>query len=207
MDLAEVWARTRDAIELPRPSPFEWLLQRAGLPANDARLVATASAFRGRWLAGIAAVLAFAALTAAWASRAACGYSSRWRRSSPASPWPSATTRARSGAAAGSGHAVPGAAPGAAPVGGDSRGGAARRGALAGLLVPGWAPLTWLLPAFGFATVVLALSTWISPLRAAIGVGLAWLAIVWFLAGRATHRTPCCRPGSRAASWPWPRLQ
>ena len=44
VDLAEVWARTRDAIELPRPSPFEWLLQRAGLPANDARLVATARA-------------------------------------------------------------------------------------------------------------------------------------------------------------------
>jgi len=57
--------------------------------------------------------------------------------------------------------------------------------ALAGLLVPGWAPTTWLLPAFGFAAVVLALSTWMSPLRAAIGVSLAWLAIVWLLVARA----------------------
>jgi hypothetical protein len=51
--------------------------------------------------------------------------------------------------------------------------------------VPGWAPTTWLLPAFGFAAVVLALSTWMSPLRAAIGVSLAWLAIVWLLVARA----------------------
>jgi len=57
--------------------------------------------------------------------------------------------------------------------------------ALAGLLVPGWAPSTWLLPAFGFAAVVLALSTWMSPLRATIGVSLAWLFVVWMLMLRA----------------------
>jgi hypothetical protein len=57
--------------------------------------------------------------------------------------------------------------------------------ALAGLVVPGWAPSTWLLPAFGFAAVVLALSTWISPLRAAIGVSLAWLIVVWMLMFRS----------------------
>ena len=57
--------------------------------------------------------------------------------------------------------------------------------ALAGLLVPGWAPSIWLLPALGFVAVVLALSTWMSPLRSAIGVSLAWLAIVWFLVAQA----------------------
>ena len=65
IDLAAVWDRTRDAIEVPRPSVFERVLRGAGLPAGEARLVAVASAFRGVWLTGAAAVLAFAALAAA----------------------------------------------------------------------------------------------------------------------------------------------
>ena len=66
VDLVAVWDRTRDAVEVPRPSVFERLLRAAGLPAHEARLVAVASAFRGAWLAlGAAAVLAFAALAAA----------------------------------------------------------------------------------------------------------------------------------------------
>src|SRR5512146_925904 len=47
IDFAAVWDRTRDAIEVPRPSVFERLLRGAGLPAAEARLVAVASAFRG----------------------------------------------------------------------------------------------------------------------------------------------------------------
>ena len=66
IDFAAVWDRTRDAVEVPRPSVFERLLRGAGLPAAEARLVAVASAFRGVWLAGVAAVLAFAALAAAF---------------------------------------------------------------------------------------------------------------------------------------------
>ena len=65
IDFAAVWDRTRDAIEVPRPSVFERLLRGAGLPAHEARLVAVASAFRGVWLTGVVAVLAFAALAAA----------------------------------------------------------------------------------------------------------------------------------------------
>ena len=66
IDFAAVWDRTRDAVEVPRPSVFERLLRGAGLPAPEARLVAVASAFRGVWLAGVAAVLVFAALAAAF---------------------------------------------------------------------------------------------------------------------------------------------
>ena len=66
IDFAAVWDRTRDAVEVPRPSVFERLLRGAGLPAAEARLVAVASAFRGVWLAGVAAVLVFAALAAAF---------------------------------------------------------------------------------------------------------------------------------------------
>jgi hypothetical protein len=185
VDLTAVWLQTRDAIELPRPSPLERLLQRTGLPAHDARLVAAASAFRGRWLAGIAAVLAFASITAA------LGHShGMWLFLIVAPLIPCVAVAV---------SYDPGIDPAlqpelvtpypalrlvllravavlviALPV-----------VALAGLLVPGWAPSAWLLPAFGFAALVLALSTWISPLRAAIGVGLAWLVIVWLLIARA----------------------
>ncbi len=64
VDHAAVWDRTRDAVEVPRPSFFERLLGAAGLPSREARLVAVASAFRGVWLIGVVAVLAFAALAA-----------------------------------------------------------------------------------------------------------------------------------------------
>ena len=42
-DLDVVWTRIRDSVELPRPSRFERILCRVGLPACDARLVATAT--------------------------------------------------------------------------------------------------------------------------------------------------------------------
>jgi hypothetical protein len=56
---------------------------------------------------------------------------------------------------------------------------------LSGLVVPGETAFAWLLPAVGFVAVVLAASTWVSPLRAAIAVSLAWLAAVWLLAARS----------------------
>ena len=39
--------------------------------------------------------------------------------------------------------------------------------------------------AVGFVAVVLAASTWVSPLRSAIAVSSAWLAVIWLLAARA----------------------
>jgi hypothetical protein len=53
---------------------------------------------------------------------------------------------------------------------------------LLGLAVPGEAPFAWLLPAVGFVAVVLAASTWVSPLRSAIAVSVVWLAAVWLMA-------------------------
>jgi hypothetical protein len=51
--------------------------------------------------------------------------------------------------------------------------------------VPGATAFAWLLPAVGFVAVVLAASTWVSPLRAAIAVSVAWLGLVWLLAARS----------------------
>ena len=185
IDFVAVWDRTRDAVEVPRPSVFERLLGVAGLPAPEARLVAVASAFRGVWLAGVAAVLAFAALAAAightrgeWLFLAvapvvpclvvAAGYDPRL---DPAlepelvTPYPVLRLILLRTIAV-LALALPAML-------------------LFGLVVPGETAFAWLLPAVGFVTVVLAASTWVSPLRAAIAVSLAWLATVWLLAARS----------------------
>ena len=184
IDFAAVWDRTRDAVEVPRASVFERLLRVAGLPAHEARLVAVASAFRGAWLAGAAAVLAFAAVAAAlghargvWLFLAvapvapclvvAAGYDPRL---DPAlepelvAPYP-ALRLVLLRTIAVLALALPAVL-------------------LFGLVVPGETPFAWLLPAVGFVAVVLAASTWVSPLRAAIAVSTAWLAVVALLAAR-----------------------
>ena len=53
---------------------------------------------------------------------------------------------------------------------------------LAGLFIPTEVPFAWLLPAVGFVAVVLAASTWVSPLRSAVAVSSVWLAVIWLLA-------------------------
>jgi hypothetical protein len=184
IDLAAVWDRTRDAIEVPRPSVLERLLRAAGLPAHEARLVAVASAFRGLWLAGVAAVLAFAALAAAvghargvWLFLAVAPVvpclvvaSSYDPRLDPAlepelvTPYP-ALRLVLLRTIAVLALALPAVL-------------------LFGLVVPGETAFAWLLPAVGFVAVVLAASTWVSPLRAAIAVSSVWLALVSLL---ATH--------------------
>ena len=184
IDFAAVWDRTRDAVEVPRPSVFERLLRVAGLPGHEARLVAVASAFRGVWLTGAAAVLAFAALAAVagharglWLFLAVAPVvpclvvaSSYDPRLDPAlqpelvTPYPALRLILLRTIAV-LALALPAVL-------------------LLGLVIPGEAPFAWLLPAVGFVAVVLAASTWVSPLRAAIAVSSVWLAVVWLLAAR-----------------------
>jgi len=185
IDLAAVWVRTRDIIEVPRPSVFERLLRVTGLPAHEARLVAVASAFRGVWLAGVAAVLAFAAIAAAlgharglWLFLAVAPIVPCLVVASSYDPWldpalePELVTPYPAlrlillRTIAVLALALPAVL-------------------LLGLVVPGEAPFAWLLPAVGFVAVVLAASTWVSPLRSAIAVSLAWLAVVWLLEARS----------------------
>jgi hypothetical protein len=184
IDLAAVWARTRDAVEVPGPSVFERLLRAAGLPSHEARLVAVASAFRGVWLTGAAAILAFATLAAAighahgmWLFLSVAPVVPCLVVASSYDPWldpalePELVTpypvlrlillRTIAVLAL----ALPAVL-------------------LFGLVVPGETAFAWLLPAVGFVAVVLASSTWVSPMRAAIAVSSAWLAGVWLLAAR-----------------------
>jgi hypothetical protein len=181
IDLAVVWDRTRDAIEVPRPSVFE-LLRGVGLPAHEARLVAVASAFRGVWLTGAAAILAFAALAAVagharglWLFLSVAPVVPCLVVAASYDPWldpalePELVTPYPAlrlillRTIAVLAFALPAVL-------------------LFGLAVPGEAPFVWLLPAVGFVAVVLAASTWVSPLRAAIAVSSLWLAVVSLLA-------------------------
>jgi hypothetical protein len=185
IDLAAVWVRTRDVIEVPRPSVFERVLRAAGLPAHEARLVAVASAFRGVWLTGVAAVLAFAAVAAAvghargvWLFLAVAPVVPCLVVAASYDPWMDAAFEPELvtpypalrlvllRTIAVLAFALPAVL-------------------LSGLLIPAAAPFGWLLPAAGFVAVVLAASTWVSPLRAAIAVSGGWLAVVWLLAARA----------------------
>ena len=184
INLAAVWDRTRDVIEVPRPSVVERLLRAAGLPAHEARLVAVASAFRSAWLTGVLAILAFAALAAAvgpalglWLFLAVAPIVPCLVVASSYDPWLDPALEPELVAPypalrlvllrtiAVLALALPAVL-------------------LLGLAIPGEAPFAWLLPAVGFVALVLAASTWFSPLRSAIAISLAWSAVVWLLAAR-----------------------
>jgi hypothetical protein len=185
IDLAEVWDRTRDRIEVPRPSVFERLLRVVGLPAHDARLVAVASAFRGVWLTGVATVLAFAAFAAVlgharglWFFLAVAPVVPCLVVASSYDPWMDAAFEPE--------LVTPYAALRLILLRTISVLALALPTVLLfGLFISGVAPFAWLLPAVGFVALVLAASTWVSPLRAAIAVSLFWLVVVWLLATRS----------------------
>jgi hypothetical protein len=185
IDLAAVWDRTRETVEVPRPSVLERLLRVAGLPAHEARLVAVASAFRGVWLTGAAAVLAFAALAAAagharglWLFLAVAPVVPCLVVASSYDPWLDAALEPELvtpypvfrlillRTIAVLALALP-------------------TVLLFGLVIPGETAFAWLLPATGFVAVVLAASTWVSPLRSAIAVSSGWLVAVWLVAARS----------------------
>jgi hypothetical protein len=199
VDLGAVWDSTLDVVQVPRPSVFERLLRTAGLPPHEARMVAVASAFRGVWLVGVATVLAFAALAAKlgdadglWfflgvAPIAPCllvafSYDRRWDPAlepEMATPYPALRLVLLRTIAV---LAL------ALPV-----------VLLLGLVVPGQAPFVWLLPAVGFVALVLAASTWVSPLNAAIAVSAAWLLAIWMLVRRTYSPSVVLEPRIQVA--------
>jgi DNA-directed RNA polymerase specialized sigma24 family protein len=61
------------------------------------------------------------------------------------------------------------------------------------------ASFAWLLPAAGFVAVVLAASTWVSPLNAAMAVSAAWLMTVWLLATRPASPAAVLQARAQAA--------
>lgn len=173
-----VWVRVQDVVEVPRTSLLERLLQRAGLPPADARIVAVSPAFRGAWLIGLSALLAF--VTAAgsagdgrgqWAFlviaplvpalAVALGYDPELDEALEqecATPY----SRLRLVLLRSVALLVI-AAPAMVVV---------------SLTLPGDLAYGWLVPAAGCTAVVLALSTWVSPLSAVGAVSTGWVLLV-----------------------------
>ena len=166
------------AIQIPRPLLVERGLCRLGLPAADARLVAAADVFRGPWLMGVLAVLAFVVLAAEFGRSAghtaflvvapmlpsvavALSYDPALEpalEQELVTPYPWVRlVLLRTIAVLSLG----------APV-----------VLVISPFAPGGVPFLWLLPAVGFVAAVLALSTWTEPLRAVGAVGVIWLTVV-----------------------------
>jgi hypothetical protein len=189
LDLAAMWTRTRDTIEVPRARAFERLLRRCGLPANDARLIALSTAFRSGWLIGVGVVLAFAALAAAYGHARGL-----WLFLAVAPLVPCIAVAfsydAQIDPALEPELVVPYSAMRLTLLRTITVLGLALPAVvLLGLVVPGQPGFTWLLPSVGFVAVVVAASTWTTPLRAAIAVSAVWLALVSLLA-TATATAP-----------------
>ena len=173
-----VWARVQDVIELPRTSVLERLLTRVGLAGADARIVAVSPAFRGAWLVGMAALLAFVTVAGGYGSgrgewaflavaplvpalAVALGYDPELDE---ALETECATPYSRSRlvllrSAALLAIAVP-------------------AFVAVSLALPGQLAFWWLAPAAVCTVLVLMLSTWVAPLTAAGAVGTTWLLVV-----------------------------
>jgi hypothetical protein len=179
IDLDAVWERTLDSLEVPKASLLERLLCLAGLPPHEARLVAVAGAFRAVWAVAAVAVLSFAAVAATISPAYGSGLFMSIAPLVPClavavsyDPWldpafePEVVTsfpalrlvllRTITVLA----FALPAVL-------------------LLGLVVPGQPTVVWLLPAVGFVAVVLAASTWVNPLGAAVVLSVGWLTVVW----------------------------
>jgi hypothetical protein len=182
----QVWARVRDAVEVPRVPLVERLARRTGLSAADARIVAVSPAFRGAWLVGLTALLVFVTIAGdvgqsrgqlaflllaplVPALAVALGYDPELDEaleSECATPY-SRLRLVLLRSAALVVVAVP-------------------AFVTASLLLPGSIAFWWLAPAAGCTAVVLALSTWVAPLTATGVVGTVWLMVVSSVARQGT---------------------
>jgi hypothetical protein len=180
----QVWARVQHVVEVPRETLLERLLRRCGLSPADARIVAVSPAFRGAWLVGLTALLAFVTVAGGfgagrgqWAFLAvaplvpalavALGYDPELDEALEtecATPY-SRMRLVLLRSAALLLVAMP-------------------AFVTASLLLPGSIAFWWLAPAAGCTVVVLALSTWAAPLTAVCVVGSTWLALVSVVARR-----------------------
>ena len=183
-----LWDDIVDRIDQPAAGPVERLLRRAGLPEHLARLLAATPSLRGAWFGAVALTL----LLAVVAAHVAPGDGAAFLLLAPLLPL--------AGVALAYGRAFDPAAEIAlaAPISGLRLvvvrtiavvGSTVAMALLASALLPrpGWAAVTWLLPALAMSAATVALGTRIDVLRAATGVAVAWLATtaasVWLSMG------------------------
>ena len=190
-----IWSSIAESIDVPRRTYAERLLVRLGVREHLARIVGTAPALRGAWLGAVTLVLAFAVFAA--------------RQSTGSDPTlflvvapllPLAAVATAYGPRLDAIYEIGIAAPKsgfevlllrASAVVGTSM---VLLGA-ATLALPGLEPLdaAWLLPALALAVAALALGTWMSPITAAVALGIVWvggIALEALVTVEASRRVP-----------------
>lgn len=175
-----IWDGVVAELDASRPRLVERILTRLGMREDTARLVVTTPSLRLSWLASLALVLGFAALTAGSGDRG------RLLFLTVAPLLPVAGVAAAFAGPLDPIREVAAAAPysrfrlillRALAVLATSIGFAA----VAGVLVfdDGWLAAGWLLPALALVSTTLALSARFEPAHAAAAVGLVWVLVVW----------------------------
>ena len=175
-----MWDRLADRAQSGRRSPVERVLVRLGMSEPDALLVAVAPSLRVSWLFGMAATLAFVALGAL------SGGSRGLALFLLVAPLvPVAGVAVAYGPDVDPSYEAALAAPYPAVRLLLLRTAAVLTSSLplvlaAALLLPGlsWTAVTWLLPALAGTAVVLAASTWVRPVAAAVVLGIGWITAV-----------------------------
>lgn len=176
--LETVWADVLERVEQPHRSLLERTLSRLGMDDATARLVAAAPSLRGAWVASTTLVLALALVAAYVATNGVGLYLAlaplmpmlgvAWAygpKSDPAhemavaTPYSQLRLLALRTAFVVTTTLVP--------------------AAVAGLFLPGspYLAVVWLLPALTLTVGLVALSTWLAPHLAAVGLGIAWLTV------------------------------
>ena len=181
----EVWARLEEEIQAPRLSRVERVLSRLGMPADEALLLWAAPAFRTPWLVATVATLAFATLAATVNDQKGL-----FLFLVVAPLLPVAGVAMAYGPDADPSFEVTASTPYS-----DLRLVLLRTLAVlattvpltvaAGLLLP-WQDgiaLAWLAPGLAAVATTMAVSTWTTVARAAIGVSVLWAAFVAVAAG------------------------
>lgn len=177
--LERTWDSIASETVAPTLGAIERLLIRLGVSDHVARLIAATPSLRGSWLLAIAGVLALAVLVANGAQNGYVFFLA------VAPLLPLAGIAVAFGPGVDPTYEVGIAAPMrsfrlllirsvAVLVS------TIAFGTIAALLLPGfdWRVAAWLLPSFALATASLALSTRFHPLKAAVAVGLGWVATV-----------------------------
>lgn len=185
-DLDRTWELVRQQVQAPDPSIAERALTRLGVTPSEARLIAAAPSFHGAWVSAVVLLALFAALTPLLGDTAATAWFLVCAPLVPvlavaASYGPEANPAYEQELASGYSpvRLVLLRTAGVLALCVPSFG-------LAGLALPGAIGASWMVPAAGFTAVLLAASTWTTPVRAAAVITLGWVAAVgWTAATRS----------------------
>jgi hypothetical protein len=198
--LARVWEGVADELDAPSAGPVEWLLLRAGVRDDVARLLAATPSLTLSWLAAVVAALAFGLAAAHGSERGLVVFLAL------APLLPLAGVAAAYGPGLDPTYEIGLATPArsfrllllrAAAV-------LTTTTALAGIAslalpVFDWRVAAWLLPALGLTTISLALATYVPAHWASGGLAFAWIATVLLASVLADDRFVAFRAPAQLA--------